>query len=428
MALVLPPSSEGSQVPPPGCSFSNRTLTLNGELVPFIHFGALDEIWMPAKPVMRATGEANITHILERVFPDDQMTFGSLVASKGLPMEGCYGFRQAPDPSNYHEKKAIWVNESGFYAMVLGSRKPHCAAFQRWVLHEVLPSIRRTGSYQGPPPGSLPVRSVTQGRSGATPEVLPACTDLPARGVRRGRAESIDESREEVARRTRQKRLPEPCVSWASLGVAPAELPGVKKQFEAFLHMEADYRGLGRSFSHWVKAPPERLRALAQASVEAYRTLNKRMYAPIAAPDGETGSSTASNSSALSESEASDSADVLKLSRVMRAAGVWAPVRKAYNVDLSIQMHSLKCAETDGGFSEKRDEMLQGRPVQVHRYLKSTDIPLAWKALEDTRFAYERRVRDLLTEAFELAGHSDDALAARLARGIAEELLVRPEL
>ena len=39
------------------------------------------------------------------------------------------------------------MNESGFYAMVLGSRKPHCVVFQRWVLHDVLPSIRRTGHY-----------------------------------------------------------------------------------------------------------------------------------------------------------------------------------------------------------------------------------------------------------------------------------------
>jgi hypothetical protein len=61
--------------------------------------------------------------------------------------EGCYGFITTPNPGDYHEKKAIWVNESGFYSMVLGSRKPYCVAFQRWVMQEVLPSIRRTGQY-----------------------------------------------------------------------------------------------------------------------------------------------------------------------------------------------------------------------------------------------------------------------------------------
>ena len=135
--------------PPEGCSFLDKTLTLNNERIPFIHLknDAFDEIWMPAKPVMRTTGETNITQIMDRVFCDDKMSFEDLVASKGLPLEGCYGFITTPNPEDYHEKKAIWVNESGFYTMVLGSRKPHCVAFQRWVLHEVLPSIRRAGHY-----------------------------------------------------------------------------------------------------------------------------------------------------------------------------------------------------------------------------------------------------------------------------------------
>jgi prophage antirepressor-like protein len=134
---------------PEGCSFLNKSLVLNNVSVPFIHFkdGSKEEVWMPAKPVMKTTGEANISHILDRVFPEDKMTFGDLVTSKGLPLEGCYGFVTTPNPGDYNEKKAIWVNESGFYSMVLGSRKPHCVAFQRWVMQEVLPSIRRTGQY-----------------------------------------------------------------------------------------------------------------------------------------------------------------------------------------------------------------------------------------------------------------------------------------
>ena len=39
------------------------------------------------------------------------------------------------------------VNEPGFYKLVLRSRKPEAKAFQRWVTHEVLPAIRRTGGY-----------------------------------------------------------------------------------------------------------------------------------------------------------------------------------------------------------------------------------------------------------------------------------------
>jgi anti-repressor protein len=39
------------------------------------------------------------------------------------------------------------VSESGFYKLVLRSRKPVAKEFQRWVTHEVLPQIRRTGGY-----------------------------------------------------------------------------------------------------------------------------------------------------------------------------------------------------------------------------------------------------------------------------------------
>ena len=39
------------------------------------------------------------------------------------------------------------VNEPGLYTLVLGSRKPEAKAFKRWITHEVLPSIRKTGVY-----------------------------------------------------------------------------------------------------------------------------------------------------------------------------------------------------------------------------------------------------------------------------------------
>src|SRR5690606_13134733 len=39
------------------------------------------------------------------------------------------------------------VNEYGLYSLVLGSRKPEAKEFKRWITHEVIPSIRKTGSY-----------------------------------------------------------------------------------------------------------------------------------------------------------------------------------------------------------------------------------------------------------------------------------------
>ena len=42
------------------------------------------------------------------------------------------------------------VNEPGLFGLVLGSRKSEAKRFKRWVTHEVLPAIRKTGSYATP--------------------------------------------------------------------------------------------------------------------------------------------------------------------------------------------------------------------------------------------------------------------------------------
>lgn len=39
------------------------------------------------------------------------------------------------------------INEYGLYSFVLTSRKPQVKDFKRWITHEVIPSIRKTGSY-----------------------------------------------------------------------------------------------------------------------------------------------------------------------------------------------------------------------------------------------------------------------------------------
>ena len=42
------------------------------------------------------------------------------------------------------------ISEAGLYSLILRSRKPEAKAFKRWVTHEVLPSIRKTGAYLSP--------------------------------------------------------------------------------------------------------------------------------------------------------------------------------------------------------------------------------------------------------------------------------------
>lgn len=49
-------------------------------------------------------------------------------------------------------KHAAFVTESGLYVLILGCRKPQGKAFKKWVTSEVLPAIRKTGSYGQPDP------------------------------------------------------------------------------------------------------------------------------------------------------------------------------------------------------------------------------------------------------------------------------------
>lgn len=55
------------------------------------------------------------------------------------------GVAKMATPSGVQEMTII--NESGFYSLVLSSKLPSAKKFKRWVTSEVLPSIRKTGSY-----------------------------------------------------------------------------------------------------------------------------------------------------------------------------------------------------------------------------------------------------------------------------------------
>ena len=51
----------------------------------------------------------------------------------------------------FGNRGASIINESGLYASVLRSRRPEAKTFKKWVTSEVLPAIRKTGSYSVEP-------------------------------------------------------------------------------------------------------------------------------------------------------------------------------------------------------------------------------------------------------------------------------------
>lgn len=47
-------------------------------------------------------------------------------------------------------QQMAYVTEAGMYSLVLRSRKPEAKMFKRWITHDVLPQIRKTGAYAAP--------------------------------------------------------------------------------------------------------------------------------------------------------------------------------------------------------------------------------------------------------------------------------------
>lgn len=78
-------------------------------------------------------------------------------------------------------QEAAIINESGLYSLILTSRKEEAKRFKRWVTHEVLPAIRKTGGYGAAaptPPRIDPRQLLLSGQTDPTaplpPEVVKA--------------------------------------------------------------------------------------------------------------------------------------------------------------------------------------------------------------------------------------------------------------
>ena len=52
-----------------------------------------------------------------------------------------------PEVWNQPGRAPLIISEPGLYKLIMRSRKPEAREFQRWVTHEVLPQIRKTGGY-----------------------------------------------------------------------------------------------------------------------------------------------------------------------------------------------------------------------------------------------------------------------------------------
>lgn len=106
-----------------------------GEVRGFLHN---DEPWFIANDVCAALGLVNTTDALESLDLDEVSVLQTLSNSE-----------RVSEISGLRKDTRI-VSESGLYVLVFKSRKPNAKRFRRWVTGEVLPAIRKTGSYGKP--------------------------------------------------------------------------------------------------------------------------------------------------------------------------------------------------------------------------------------------------------------------------------------
>lgn len=64
-----------------------------------------------------------------------------------------------------HAGETNFITESGLYAVILRSDKPAAKKFRKWVTSEVLPSIRKTGSYNKPLTTAEQIKLLAQGNT-----------------------------------------------------------------------------------------------------------------------------------------------------------------------------------------------------------------------------------------------------------------------
>ena len=106
----------------------NQTFAFRGQNV---RTGFKDgEPWFVARDVCDVLEIQNVTQALETLYPDE-LTY-------------------VKQRSGGQHREMNAVNESGLYALIFKSRKPEAKAFRKWVTSEVLPILRKTGSYAMP--------------------------------------------------------------------------------------------------------------------------------------------------------------------------------------------------------------------------------------------------------------------------------------
>lgn len=91
--------------------------------------------WFVAMDISEKLGYAQTANMLKQVDVEDKEKFAP---------------SKTDDAFSNMTRQATIINESGLYSAIMGSKLPNAKKFKRWVTSEVLPQIRKNGSYGEP--------------------------------------------------------------------------------------------------------------------------------------------------------------------------------------------------------------------------------------------------------------------------------------
>lgn len=104
------------------------------------------EVWFVGKDVSEILGYKQTSNMKKLIDKEDLKEINpQTVANTGFIQNGTI---LEPNPNI---KRMLLINESGLYTAIFGSKLPSAKKFKHWVTSEVLPQIRKTGSYSVTP-------------------------------------------------------------------------------------------------------------------------------------------------------------------------------------------------------------------------------------------------------------------------------------
>ena len=116
-------------------------LTFHNKPIKYFYYN--DQVYFKGKDIAKILEyEDTKQAIRKNISIDDRIKIKQLLGD---------GVWETPSPKTSllesEHPKTVFINESGFYCLIFASKKPEAIEFKRWVTSVVLPSIRKTGSY-----------------------------------------------------------------------------------------------------------------------------------------------------------------------------------------------------------------------------------------------------------------------------------------